>query len=172
MGDLEREYPSLRAHVITMLGIFAALFLALTVYLYVTSRSLFADGLQRELSGDLEWMASTISAEPGLLTDPVRSDSLCKAVAGFKGFRVTLLDSTGHVLADSHVARNEVAALENHFGRPEIAMARAQGRGHSWRYSSTLGRGMLYVAFKLPKPVCYLRMAAGPVTLSVWHETS
>ena len=168
----EREFPSLRAHLIVMLGLFAALFLALTVYLYLASRSLFADALQRELSGDLEWMASTISDQPGLLTDPARSDSLCKAVAGFKGFRVTIVDSTGRVLADSHVPIADVAGLESHAGRPEIIMAKAEGRGHAWRYSSTLGRGMLYVAFRIPKPACYLRMAAGPVTLNSFQMAS
>src|SRR3569832_2209835 len=59
MADLERAYPSLRARLIGMLGIFAALFLGLAVYLYAASRSLFAEALERELSGDLEWLAGS-----------------------------------------------------------------------------------------------------------------
>ncbi|MDB5048510.1 MAG: hypothetical protein JWO30_1581 [Fibrobacteres bacterium] len=166
MGQIDRAYPSLRAHLFGMLGLFAALFLGLTVYLYVTSRSLFAEALQLELSGDLEWMASTIHDRPELLSDPVLGDSLCKAVSRFKGFRVTLIDSSGRVLADSHVPRTEVAALENHATRPEVRMAMAKGWGNAWRYSHTLSRGMLYVAYRIPDHQSYLRMAAGPVTLN------
>ena len=172
MGEIERAYPSLRAHLIGMLGIFAALFLCLTLYLYLTSRTLFAEALQKELSGDLEWMASIVRDQPGLARDPIRSDSLCKAVARFKAYRVTVIDSAGHVLADSHVPRGEVGSLENHAGRPEMAMASKSGWGHSWRYSSTLGRGMLYVARKVPDQACYLRMAAGPVTLNSFQMAS
>lgn len=172
MAQIERAYPSLRAHLIGMLGIFAALFLGLTLYLYLTSRTLFAEALQKELSGDLEWMASIVRDQPGLARDPVRSDSLCKAVARFKDYRVTVIDSAGHVLADSHVPREEVGTLENHAGRPEVEMASTEGWGHSWRYSSTLGRGMLYVARKVPDQACYLRMAAGPVTLNSFQMAS
>jgi two-component system, OmpR family, phosphate regulon sensor histidine kinase PhoR len=172
MAEIEREYPSLRAHLIGMLGIFAALFLGLTLYLYLTSRTLFADALQKELSGDLEWMASNLRDRPELARDPLLSDSLCKAVSRFKGFRVTIIDASGRVIADSHVSRAEVAALENHSSRPEIRMADAGGWGHSWRYSSTLGRGMLYVARKVPEQACYLRMAAGPVTLNSFQMAS
>jgi two-component system phosphate regulon sensor histidine kinase PhoR len=169
MAVIEREYPSLRATLIAMLGVFAALFLALTVYLYMASRSLFAEALQRELSGDLEWLAGTLKGQPGILAEPARADSLCKAIAGYKGFRVTFIASDGRVLADSDVPRDEVGTLENHGSRPEVLMARAQGHGHAWRYSSTLGRGMLYVAYKVPEQECYLRMAAGPVTLNAFQ---
>ncbi len=172
MAQIEREYPSLRAHLMGMLGIFAALFLGLTIYLYLTSRSLFADALQMELSGDLEWLASTIHDRPQLLADPALADSLCKAVARFKGFRVTFIDSSGRVLADSHVPRAELAGLENHAARPEVRMAMEKGWGHAWRYSNTLGRGMLYVARKVPDQACYLRMAAGPVTLNSFQMAS
>jgi two-component system, OmpR family, phosphate regulon sensor histidine kinase PhoR len=172
MADIDREYPSLRAHLIGMLGIFAALFLSLTLYLYLTSRSLFAEALQQELSGDLEWMASSAMADPALLRDPVRSDSLCKTLSRFKGFRVTVIDSAGGVLADSHVPRGDVTSLENHLARPEVRMAVEKGWGHSWRYSNTLGLGMLYVARRVPEQACYLRMAAGPATLDSFQNAS
>lgn len=166
MGQTFREYPSLRAHLIGMLGIFAALFLALAVYLYAASRSLFADALQTELTGDLEWMASTLAGQPAVRKNPARLDSLCRAISRYKGFRITVIDEAGDVLADSHVPRDSVAGLQYHGDRPELLMARDQGHGHAWRYSSTLGRGMLYVALRLPDHSGYLRMSAGPVTLN------
>lgn len=172
MGDLDREHPSLRAHLIGMLGIFAALFLGLTVYLYVTSRSIFADALERDLSGDLEWMASLIAEDPGLLDSPARADSLCRAVSRFKGFRLTLIDTAGRVRADSHVLPAQLGSLENHRDRPEVAAARVSGWGHAWRNSSTLGIEMLYVARKLPNQEGYLRGAAGPTALWSFQKAS
>jgi two-component system phosphate regulon sensor histidine kinase PhoR len=172
MAQLEREYPSLRAHLIGMLGVFAALFLGLTVYLYAASRSLFAEALERELKGDLEWLAGTVRERPDILSHPARADSLCKAISGYKGFRVTLIAGDGRVIADSHVALADIGSLENHATRPEILMADARGTGHAWRYSSTLGRGMLYVAYKVREQGCYLRMAAGPVILKSFQAAA
>lgn len=54
MDEIERAYPSLRAHLIGALGIFTASFLSLTQYMYLMSRGLFADALQKDFSGDLE----------------------------------------------------------------------------------------------------------------------
>ena len=172
MAQLEREYPSLRAHLIGMLGVFVALFLGLTVYLYAASRSLFAEALERELAGDLEWLAGTLRERPDILSHPARADSLCKAISGYKGFRVTLIAGNGRVIADSHVALAEIGSLENHATRPEILMADARGTGHAWRYSVTLGRGMLYVAYKVREQGCYLRMAAGPVILKSFQAAA
>src|SRR4051812_38437523 len=172
MAQLEREYPSLRAHLIGMLGVFVALFLGLTVYLYAASRSLFAEALERELAGDLEWLAGTVRERPDILSHPARADSLCKAISGYKGFRVTLIAGDGRVIADSHVALADIGSLENHATRPEILMAGEQGTGHAWRYSATLGRGMLYVAYKVREQGCYLRMAAGPVILKSFQAAA
>ncbi len=172
MAELDREYPSLRARLIGMLALFAALFLGLTAYLYFSSRSIFADALERELTGDSDWMVAQISADPGLLENSSRTDSLCSAVAKYKGFRVTVIDTTGRVLADSHVPRAELSALENHRNRPEVQDALAGGWGHSWRHSSTLSTEMLYVARLLPKHKGYLRLAAGPVALNSFQNAS
>jgi two-component system phosphate regulon sensor histidine kinase PhoR len=172
MNGYTARYPSLRAHLMGMLAIFAALFLGLTLYLYSASRSLFSGALQRELDGDLKWMATILADDPSLLRDPVRSDSLVKAVAGHKEFRITLMDSAGRVLADSHVPREEVATLENHLHRPEFQGALAHGRGHAWRYSETLNMDMLYVARRLPDGRHYLRMAAGPGPLGAFQRAA
>lgn len=162
MSEPNSAYPSLRTHLMGMLAIFAALFLGLTLYLYSASRALFSEALQRELSGDLEWMASLLENDPGLLRDPARADSLGKAISRHKSFRVTVIDAEGHVIADSHVPLEEVPKLENHRHRPEFQDAFAKGKGHAWRYSHTIGLDMLYVAHRLPDGRHALRMAAGP----------
>src|SRR5260221_6209762 len=57
--------------------------------------------------------------------------------------RVTIVDNDGVVLADSEA---DPAHMENHRGRPEIALALAAGKGDSIRHSDTLGVDLLYLA--------------------------
>lgn len=172
MAESIRRYPSLRSRLIGMLGLFAALFLGLTLILYMASRSLFSEALQRELAGDLSWTASLLAGDPGLLEDRVRADSLVKAISGHKGFRVTLMDDGGKVLAESHVPLADVAKVENHRERPEFLEARRNGRGHAWRYSTTVEMEMLYVAQRLSDGRHYLRMAAGSGPLGAFQRAA
>lgn len=64
-------------------------------------------------------------------------------------FRMTLVDGKGKVLRDSHVARENLPALENHGNRPEIQEAFATGKGISLRRSKTLGYETVYAAVRL-----------------------
>ena len=56
--------------------------------------------------------------------------------------RLTVIDVDGNVLADS----GEDGILENHKSREEVKQALSVGVGYATRYSSTVGRNMLYVA--------------------------
>jgi len=66
-----------------------------------------------------------------------------RLIANISGARVTLVDSSGKVFADSE---KDIAQLENHLNRPEIQEARLRGKGKSTRFSQSLGVEMLYVA--------------------------
>jgi two-component system phosphate regulon sensor histidine kinase PhoR len=57
--------------------------------------------------------------------------------------RITLIDASGKVLADSD---HDPATMDNHNNRPEVIAARAEGRGSSVRYSDTLGEQAVYLA--------------------------
>jgi two-component system, OmpR family, phosphate regulon sensor histidine kinase PhoR len=59
------------------------------------------------------------------------------------GARVTIIDSTGKVLADSEA---NPAAMENHVTRPEFVAALSGGIGSNERRSATLGIPFLYAA--------------------------
>jgi two-component system phosphate regulon sensor histidine kinase PhoR len=59
------------------------------------------------------------------------------------GARVTIIDPTGQVLADSE---SNPAGMENHAGRPEFTAALSGRVGTSERRSSTIGIPFLYVA--------------------------
>ncbi len=66
--------------------------------------------------------------------------------------RVTLVNLSGEVVADSDIAVEELALLDNHSNRPEIRSAIAGGTGTSTRLSATVGRPLLYYAKLLPDP--------------------
>lgn len=66
--------------------------------------------------------------------------------------RVTLVDSTGQVLADSAVQDRDLAGVENHRTRPEIEQAVASGSGTDIRASHTTGDRTLYRAVRLHEP--------------------
>ncbi|HUH65043.1 MAG TPA: hypothetical protein VLZ07_01305 [Syntrophales bacterium] len=73
--------------------------------------------------------------------------------------RVTLIDQAGRVISDSQA---DAKQMENHFDRPEIQQARAEGRGKASRYSVTLQENMLYLAVPIKedgKIKGYVRLA-------------
>ena len=73
---------------------------------------------------------------------------------------MTLLDAAGRVLGDSEIPPAELAGVESHHQRPEVMAARATGAGHATRYSTTLGRDLLYVAVGVQAgPVSIVRLA-------------
>lgn len=55
----------------------------------------------------------------------------------------------GRVLADSDVALDRVAQMDNHSNRPEVKKAWAEGWGQSYRKSNTVERKIFYTAFPL-----------------------
>jgi two-component system, OmpR family, phosphate regulon sensor histidine kinase PhoR len=107
-------------------------------------RRTLQDRIERDLVGAARLAAETLShrqaATPGELD--AEADAIGRLVAG----RVTFISSDGTVIGDSELSPDELAALENHAGRPEIQQARREGVGIARRYSATLKTDMLYVA--------------------------
>jgi two-component system phosphate regulon sensor histidine kinase PhoR len=109
---------------------------------------------QRELAQlerDLEREAALVRELVGPAgLDPARGaelQQLAIASSGAVGLRVTLIAADGRVLADSDVPAADLARVENHASRPEVAAALAAGRpGHAVRRSATVERRFLYVA--------------------------
>jgi two-component system phosphate regulon sensor histidine kinase PhoR len=160
--------PSLLSRLYWLLGILGVGFLLLAAHLYRdTKRLLFAE-LHRELVGDLEWASSLTRADPGLLRFP-RSDSLARAIAAHKQYRVTIIAPDGTVIGESQVPVEHLDAIANHADRPEVAAARAAGAGAAgWaqRPSATIGQEMYYVAMVPAPGAPIIRVAAGSATLA------
>jgi two-component system phosphate regulon sensor histidine kinase PhoR len=75
------------------------------------------------------------------------------------GARVTVIDDTGRVLADSE---HDPKTMENHAGRPEVQQAFATGEGQSVRHSNTINRDLVYRAVRYQPaagPPVVIRMA-------------
>ena len=157
--------PSLLSRLFLLLGVLGAGFLLLAVHLYRTTDRLLTQELQKELLGDLAWIDHQARQDPGLMTLP-RSDSLAKAIAAHKGYRLTIIGADGGVLGDSHVPRDSLGMVENHAHRPEVIEARRAGTGTALRYSATVGQRMFYIAQSLGPTSPTLRIAAGPATLN------
>jgi two-component system phosphate regulon sensor histidine kinase PhoR len=77
--------------------------------------------------------------------DLVLEQRLRQLVAG-TDFRITVVALDGTVLADSDRRDDELAAMDNHRSRPEIAAALARGEGSAVRHSDTTGHDTLYAA--------------------------
>jgi two-component system phosphate regulon sensor histidine kinase PhoR len=87
--------------------------------------------------------ASLIGSQPS--TSKPLNDWVARMASS--GARVTVITSTGQVLADS---QSDPQTMENHAGRPEIRDAFEKGQGQSIRHSVTIKRDLLYYAVRLP----------------------
>jgi len=78
------------------------------------------------------------------------ADFLADDLGEASGLRVTLVSSSGQVIGDSEIPKQDLASVENHSNRPEIIQAINQGSGLSQRYSNTINTDMRYLAVKIP----------------------
>ena len=97
---------------------------------------------------DLAGEARLVATEWRPDVDP---DSLADQAGVATGHRITLIDSTGHVVGDSEFDGPALQALENHATRPEVVAARQTGIGSIKRMSPSTGEEQLYVAVKAPR---------------------
>ena len=94
-------------------------------------------------------LISKIEAELKAYVELVDLQSLTEAsaqlnrISQISNSRVTLIDATGRVLADSE---KEIKELNNHLNRPEVQESRVKGYGRSVRFSNSLNVDMLYIA--------------------------
>jgi two-component system phosphate regulon sensor histidine kinase PhoR len=70
----------------------------------------------------------------------------CKAFGKHLGTRITYVAADGTVIADSQVPYSRVPGMDNHANRPEIIQAYKEDLGTSSRYSTTLGKHLIYSA--------------------------
>jgi two-component system, OmpR family, phosphate regulon sensor histidine kinase PhoR len=148
-----------RARLFWKLGLtyFALLIGVLLAVDFYSSRVLRRDSI-RAADDKLASLLNIAQARPPHLDDPADLRAWTEWM-GRSGARVTVIDDTGLVLADS---QHDPETMENHSNRPEIRQAFATGAGQSVRHSATLGRDLVYRAVRCEQsggPPVVLRMA-------------
>ncbi|MGI9077672.1 MAG: ATP-binding protein [Gemmatimonadaceae bacterium] len=117
--------------------------------------------LQSQLTGlSVEYQSRDARLLAALWTPRVDSDSLANAASSALGSRVTLIDSSGRVAGDSRFDGEDLAQLENHANRPEVADARRSGVGWSRRLSVSSGEEELYAAVRGQRGVARVSVPA------------
>ena len=103
----------------------------------------------------------TLPAPATTATLQPAAERLARAVKA----RVTVIDRTGRVLADSGLSPRALSEVESHRDRPEVLDATRTGRGLARRYSHTLHTELLYEAQAFSRPD-----ARGVVRLAMPHS--
>lgn len=123
----------------------AALTLAAVLAAILLPRTL-ADAATAQLAQEARLLAAALPTPAGFTApDFVLERRLRQLVSG-TNFRITVVALDGTVLADSDREDAELAAMDNHRDRPEIAQALARGEGSAVRHSDTTGHDTFYAA--------------------------
>ena len=139
----------MRAKLFWKLGLtyLALLVLALFALDFYATRVFRSDAL-RAVDDQLASVESAARAHPPDVQNPAALQEWVQSTSG-GGARVTVVASDGTVLADSAA---DPAKMENHANRPEVQAAIASGAGKDVRQSATLGRALVYRAYRFEPP--------------------
>ena len=114
----------------------------LLVFLSDMVRDAYLDRLEAQLESEARLIGDAIT--PALAEDDATLlNAEARRYAHMLDARVTIIDSDGVVLGESHT---DPAGMDNHLRRPEVQEAVESGQGRSLRFSRTVGYEMLYVA--------------------------
>jgi two-component system, OmpR family, phosphate regulon sensor histidine kinase PhoR len=138
-----------RARLFWRLGLtFGALLLVVLLAVQLYSARVIRSQAIRSANDQLVSLLSLTLANPPQSDDPTELRNWTGRAAS-SGARVTIVDQTGRVLADSEA---DAEKMENHANRPEIQQAFARGTGQSVRRSATLDRELVYRAQRYDRP--------------------
>ena len=139
----------MRAKLFWKLGLtyLALLVLALFALDFYATRVFRSDAL-RAVDDQLASVETAARAHPPDVQNPAALQEWVQSTSG-GGARVTVVASDGTVLADSAA---DPAKMENHANRPEVQAAIASGAGKDVRQSATLGRALVYRAYRFEPP--------------------
>jgi two-component system phosphate regulon sensor histidine kinase PhoR len=149
-----------RARLFWKLGLtYLALLLGVLLAVDLYSSSVLRRDYIRSANDRLESLLNIALAHPPQLDD-IPQVKLWTEWLGRGGERVTVIDSSGRVLADT---AEDPARMENHADRPEYQQAMTTGAGGSVRFSNTVKTEFVYRAARYQPP------AGLPVVFRVAH---
>ena len=127
---------------------YVVLVAASTVTLIVASDRSLRGRLLHQATTDVTRETAYFARAVGTLRG-VELDSLVHQLGRATGHRLTVIDRSGVVIADSDFPRDQLPTLENHATRPEFHEALAGGTGTDLRHSVSTGRWELKVAMPI-----------------------
>jgi len=128
---------------------YVVLVAASTTTLVIASDRSLRSRLMREATAEVTRETALLARAVGGLRGPAL-DSLVRALGRATGRRLTVIDTTGVVIADTDFPTDQLATLENHASRPEFREALAGRTGTDLRHSVSTGRWELKVAMRIP----------------------
>jgi two-component system, OmpR family, phosphate regulon sensor histidine kinase PhoR len=135
------------------LALVVASLLAAELYLRPSVESILLDRVRDDLFVRLALVEHAARARPELAgLDRAAWDALADDLAGPAQARVTFIGAGGTVIGDSEVALADLAAVENHRDRPEVAAALAGTPQSATRFSATVQTRYMYAAVPMPLP--------------------
>jgi two-component system phosphate regulon sensor histidine kinase PhoR len=140
---LDTSSKPVRARLFWKLGLtYGALLLIVLLAVQLYSARVIRSQAIRSANDQLASLLSLTLANPPQSDNPAELRNWTSR-ASRSGARITIVDNTGRVLADSEADADK---MENHANRPEIQQAFAGGTGQSVRRSATLDRELVYRA--------------------------
>jgi signal transduction histidine kinase len=128
---------------------YVVLVTASTTTLVVASDRSLRSRLMREAAAEVARETALLARAVGGLRGPAL-DTLVRQLGRATGRRLTVIDTTGVVIADTDFPTDELPTLENHATRPEFREALAGRTGTDLRHSVSTGRWEMKVAMPIP----------------------
>jgi two-component system phosphate regulon sensor histidine kinase PhoR len=126
------------------LGLIAVSTIASEAYLRPAIEENLTDAMRSDLLARLALVEHAANSVPDM--KPETWDALADTLGPLAQGRVTFIASDGRVLGDSDVPLADLAGLENHRSRPEVARALGGQNGSSMRWSATVKDRLMYAA--------------------------
>lgn len=142
-----------KAILIKFIQVLLAALILNSVIFYIVTSSVMLKNSRQDMLFTLETLDDLLDYTKDFKTQVQQMDQ----VTGKNASRFTLIHPDGSVAADTGFS--DPSELDNHLEREEVADAFQYGQGDSRRYSSTMGRTMLYVAMKSTHSDVILRLA-------------
>ena len=144
--------------------------LSLIIFLNWSLDRFLLTKIRSDFSTDSSLSAKLIEHAIASSSSPESIDRLIRGISRDVRCRVTLIDVSGRVVADSELQPDSLEKLENHLQRPEVQDALKNGEGFSYRYSTTLGEKMLYGARTLKdddgNTIGFIRFSMGTIEIA------
>jgi len=134
-----------RAKLFWRLGLtYVALLVAVLIAVDLYSARVIRSQAIRSANSQLTSLLNVAQTRPPKAADPADLQAWTEWMAK-SGARVTIVDSSGRVLADSTA---DATTMENHANRPEVQQAIAQGHGQAIHHGETLNRDLVCQAVR------------------------